>query len=265
MRSQTFRPHRALLFLSLLLVSARGETQAQSGRETGATTGRWHLHIETLPQGVPVAHVLLWSPGLNTLTISPEVFDGLPRADSGWPESKTTFKLREDAGTLNFEGSLNGRDGDGAFGFSPSVEFADELVRRGMQRPTILQQFTLARHEIGLDLLEELARNGYATPTTSGLISAGLNGVDTKLVREMAALGLRMHVVDSLTLMHIRGVSPEYIRAMTAAGYSSLSRNNLMAMAVQGVDADFARRMNARAGRQLAPAELVVIRTRGTQ
>lgn len=223
--------------------------------------GRWQLGIEEKSQAMSVAHLLVFAPGLNTLTLPVEALAGLPPVTGGRPET-VEFRLREDAGTLTFSGQFDGRQGGGTFSFSPSAPFASELVRRGMRRPTESQLLTLARHQIGLRLLDELDANGYETPSIEALIGAGLNSVDARYVLEMAALGFRLKTVEALTSMHTRGADPSYIRAMAKAGYTALSATTLMAMAVQGIDADYARWMNSKTGRRLTPEELIRVRTR---
>ncbi|HEX6574784.1 MAG TPA: hypothetical protein VF042_07405 [Gemmatimonadaceae bacterium] len=227
--------------------------------------GRWNLTIDPPDQGEPVVHLMLLSPGLNTITIPAGALRGLPFVDARSTASSVSFRLEEDAGTLYFDGQIDGKVGRGTFTFSPNARFAAELVRRGMQKPGASELFNLARHQVGLSVLDELEANGYETPSTVSFVNSGFHSIDTKYIRQMAELGYRLGTLDSLIMLRSRGVTPKYIRALARLGYTDLSTNKLMAMASQGVDERFIKSMNLRTARRLSPAELVLIRIRGSR
>jgi hypothetical protein len=187
--------------------------------KTDPPNGRWVIRLAQPAEtgaAKPVVHVSLRTPGLNTLYVPFEKFSGLTVEVFTSSAEKVRFDLHEDAGTLRFDGTFSGGRGTGRFDFVPSRAFADELERRGMERPTLDQQFEMARHEIGYDLLQALAANGYAQPTTRALISAGINGVDTEYVNEMSALGYPMTTIGALIRLRVNGVDPQFMRQTNA-------------------------------------------------
>ncbi len=213
-------------------------------------------------EGAPGVHLALRDPGLNTRYVPLARFEGLTAAQLA-SSAPARFRLRQDAGTFSFEGTFAGGRGKGSFGFTPDPAFAAELERRGMERPTPEQQFSMGRHGIVLAYLDELAAQGYARPTTAALDRAGMSGADLPYLREMGALGYRLGTLEALMRLSNNGVNPAFVRQMRALGYRDLSTDDLKRLRSHGIDAPFAERMNARAGRRLPVDELVQLRSRG--
>jgi hypothetical protein len=179
---------------------------------------------------------MLQTPGLNTFYEDTLHFEGLNRAMFSMPGADLRFRLRRDAGWLVFTGTMRTGFGNGRFVFVPDSTFADSLSRRGVSgRPTIEQQFSLARHGVELSFVDELIRQGYSVPSVSQLVRAGMSGADADYLRAMGALGYRERTVDAL-----------------------------VSLCNQGVDPAFITEANARAGRRLSAAELLRARSRGT-
>jgi hypothetical protein len=256
----------SLVFGAAITLGSTGASSATAGREP--SHGQWTLRLaspaETGAQ-VLMAHIALRTPGLNTLYVPFQKLEGLSPDKVSSGRGNLRFRLREDAGTIQFEGAFEQGRGSGVFDFTPDPNFAAELRRRGMESPTLEQQFEMARHEIGLDLLDELAKNGYARPTTAATLSAGINGVDVQYVREMARLGYHMETVEALVGLRVNGVDPAQIRELATLGYSKLSSDDLLNLAVEGVNTAFIRKMNARAGQMLSVGDLVRLRVNGAQ
>jgi hypothetical protein len=231
--------------------------------------GDWAMRAATqsetsMPEleGARGVHLALHTPGLNTRYVPLAHFDGLA-PDQLASSAPARFRLRQDPGTFEFEGRFAGGRGRGRFNFTPDPAFAAELERRGMQRPTPAQQFSMARHGVVLAYLDELAAQGYARPSTATLDRAGMSGADLGYLRQMGALGHRLGTLEALVRLSNSGVNPGYVRQMRTLGYGDLSAELLIRLRNHGVTASFAEQMNARAGRRLAVEELVRIRSRG--
>ena len=202
------------------------------------------------------------------------------------------FRLRRDAGTFTFEGVVRSGVGAGTFSFTPDPNFPVELAKRGFARPTALEQYQLARHDVGYALIDELNKQGYAKPQTSELVRAGQHGVHVTYVQDMGALGyklgslaplieLRDHGVtpsyvreladqgykglsaDDLRQARDHGISPEYVRAMRDAGYDSLPMKELINARDHGVSADFVRELGDAGHRKLPLEQLIRVRDHG--
>ena len=228
--------------------------------------GRWWIRPATAREAGadgPAVHVMLNTNGLNTFVVPLARLDRLTPDQLATGRGPVQFRLRQDAGTLRFDGTLADGKGSGAFDFVADQAFADTLVARGMTRPTATQLFTMGIHGLPLALLDELQAQGYARPTTDEFVRVALTGVDLPLLREMRALGYRLGTLSALVRLHNGGVGPAFIRALAAQGYESLPPSDLQRLANQGVNADFVRQANARAARRLAVSELVALRMRG--
>ena len=117
--------------------------------------------------------------------------------------------MRRDAGTFTFEGVFRSGVGAGTFSFTPDPNFAAELAKRGLARPTAREQYQLARHDVGFAFLDELTKQGYAKPQTADLVRAGQHGVQAAYLREMGALGYRLGSLDPLIELRDHGVTPD--------------------------------------------------------
>jgi hypothetical protein len=228
--------------------------------------GRWWIRPATAQEAGadgPSVHVMLNTNGLNTFVVSLARLDRLTSDQLATARGPVQFRLRQDAGTLRFDGALADGKGSGTFEFVPDRAFADTLRALGMAAPTAAQQFSMGIHGVPLALLDELRAQGYAPPTTEQLVRVGLTGVDLPWLREMRALGYRLGTLGQAVELSNQGVGPAYVRELAALDYQGLTAGELRRLRVQGVDAAFVRQANARAGRRLAVGELIALRVRG--
>ena len=227
--------------------------------------GRWWIRRATAqeagPDG-PAVHVMLNTNGLNTFVVPLARLDRLTPEQLASARGPVQFRLRQDAGTLRFDGTLADGKGSGTFDFVPDQAFADTLVARGMARPTPAQLFSMGIHGLPLALLDELQAHGYARPTTGEYARLALTGVDAAYVRAMSALGYRLGTVSSLVRLYNGGVGPAFVRALAAQGYDGLTPSDLLRLSNQGISADFVRVANAGVTRRLTVSELVERRQR---
>lgn len=194
--------------------------------------GSFAVRLTTTDDGAVNAgriHVMLHTPGMNTFYEDASHFTGLARGDFARPGTTLRFELRRDAGAIVFTGTMRNGFGDGRFTFVPDTTFADSLARRGIGRPTLEQQFSLARHGVELSFVDDLVRQGYAVPTVSQLVNAGTSGADADYVREMAALGYRERTVSAIIGLSNQGVDPAFVKEANARAGRSLTARELVA------------------------------------
>ena len=221
-------------------------------------------------------------------------FQGLSEAQLASDGAPVRYRLAREAGVLDCNGIVRQRRGTGECLFTGSAAFADTLARRGIGRPTTVQQFNLAMSGVGSPLLSELDRQGYTKPTVNQLVALGIHGATVDYLRGLDAAGYRVGTADKLTAMRIHGVTPEYIRelisihpryrgvsadqlvamrihgvsaskvrALAELGYANLAHDELMQMSIHGVTPDFVRGMREAGYRQLTARELVQMRIHG--
>jgi beta-lactamase regulating signal transducer with metallopeptidase domain len=185
-----------VLTLAVLLLPPLAAVRAQN---TQVFTGRWTVRPATQQESELSAasvYFTMHTPGLNTFYVEQSKLHNFSPDWLAGTNSSKTFELRRDAGTFRFKGDFQNGRGEGEFEFTPSVAFADELKRRGMDAPTPEQMFTLAKHGMELEFLDGLKQHGYAQPTTEGLVTASNTGVDVAYLKMLAQERPRAHTLD---------------------------------------------------------------------
>ena len=256
-------------------VRPRPVAAAPTSRDSGASEprvfqGDWALNLASAAEagragerGGPIAHVMLWDPGLNTFYVALDSLAGLSAAQIESSTPDVLFILRRDAGTFTFTGRFADGRGKGRFEFVPDSSFTDSLARRGIAAATPEQQFSLARHGASLAFVDALAARGYSRPGVAALVRAGMSSADQRYLTEMSALGYTLGSLDALVSLSNQGVTPEYVREMAALGYRDLTAGQLVRLRNHSLDAPRVRALNEQAGRRLAVDELVALRMRG--
>jgi len=173
-----------------------------------------------------------------------------------------TFEVVRDAGTFRCEGTIKHGKGSGEFVFVPDPSYATELAKRGIGRPNAGQQFDLALHDVGFELIDELARQGYVRPSVAHLVEIGRHGVDLEYVRGMDRAGFRLASTAELVRMRDHGVDQDFIQELENAGYRKLSLDEVLRARDHGVDGNYISGM-ARLGYHLPLDDLVRARDHG--
>ncbi|HEY1303391.1 MAG TPA: M56 family metallopeptidase [Vicinamibacterales bacterium] len=169
---------------------------------------------------------------------------------SSGSDGQVRTTLTRDAGAFTLEGLLRRTTdqsfvGAGTFTFTPSDSFPSELEKRGFARPTRLDQYLLARSDVGLAFIAELSAQRYARPDLALLVRAAEHGVNLTHLREMGQLGYHVGQVEALITQVDHGVSPDYVRELRAVGFTGLSNDDLVRTRDHGVDAAFVGEVKA--------------------
>lgn len=173
------------------------------------------------------------------------------------------FRVRRDAGTFLFEGIIRNRVGAGTVSFAPEANFPAELAKRGFARPTALEQYQLARHDVGYAFIDELSKQGYAKPQTSELVRAAQHGVNLAFLRDMGALGYRLGTLQPLITLRDHGVTPTYVRELAELGYKGLPADEMRRARDHGVTPEYVRELGDAGYRNLPMDQLIRVRDHG--
>jgi beta-lactamase regulating signal transducer with metallopeptidase domain len=179
-----------------------------------------------------------------------------------------TMQLARDAGTFTFEGVVKARPGPstvgaGTFTFTPSGSFPTELTKRGFQRPTALDQYLLARSDVGFAFIDELAAQDYTRPDLATLVRASEHGVTLSHLREMGRLGYRLQRVDALITQVDHGVTPDFVRELADLRFKNLTADDLVRTRDHGVDAGYIKELGAQGYNVSSAAEAIRARDHG--
>jgi beta-lactamase regulating signal transducer with metallopeptidase domain len=159
-----------------------------------------------------------------------------------------TMTLTRDAGTFALEGvfkpgAKKSAVAAGTFTFAPSATFPADMAKRGYARPTVLEQYLLARSDIGFTFFDEMSRQGYARPDLETLVRASEHGVTLSHLRTMGQLGYRLQRIEALVTQIDHGVSPDFVRELREAGFTNVSADDLVRTRDHGVDAAYIKDM----------------------
>lgn len=201
--------------------------------------------------------------GWNGRDIPLAKLEGLTGQQLDGPSSDVHFRVRRDAGTIDCQGRVSGGEGGGVFDLELDPSFAQALERRGVGRPTQLQQTRLALADVGLGLLDELRAQRLPTPDVDELVTMGDHGVDLDYVRGMSQLGYRMGTLGELVKARDHGVDPRFVRGLKDAGYDRLSFSELLTARDHGVDPRFIAEIAEFSNDKLTLAELIELRDHG--
>ncbi len=247
--------------ISVLREEIAQAADAAIGSAQPQLPGTWEIRPSTVDGTVHLRLVEAGSSsGSNVPMARLEGLTGIRLTDAGGP---VQFRLRRDAGTFTFEGVVRRGVGAGTFSFAPDPNFPAELVKRGFARPTALEQYQLARHDVGLAFVDELNRQGYAKPPTADLVRAGQHGVQLSYLQEMGALGYRLGSLVPLIQLRDHGVTPTYVRELAALGYKGLSADEVRKARDHGVTSEYVRAMRDAGYGSLPMEQLITARDHG--
>jgi beta-lactamase regulating signal transducer with metallopeptidase domain len=176
-------------------------------------------------------------------TVPLSSLDGLSAAQLAGAGTPVQFRSRREAGTFAFEGSCRGGMCGGTWVFTADPAFVEGLAKRGVGRPSPVEQRRLALADVGLAFVDELKAQGYPVPNVALLVRASDHGVNLSYLRDMTQLGYRVGDVEALIRMRDHGVGPEFVRELAAQGLPKLSADELVRVRDHGVNADFIRAM----------------------
>jgi hypothetical protein len=173
----------------------------------------------------------------HSAMLAVEDFDGLkPLLKADGP---ARFRLKRDAGVFEFDGVIRGGAGGGTMEFVPSETFPAELAKRGLGKPTRVEQMKMAWHDTGFAVIDELAAHKYQRPTLQQLVNAGDHGVDRVYVRQMSAAGYDLGSVDALVRQHDHGVDAKYVGELASLGLKGLTADDLVRARDHGISPEY--------------------------
>ena len=243
------------------LAVLEGWASAIIGLVQSAYTGTWEVRPTTTTGVVHLRLTELNSSSGNNVPI--EQLEGLTAAQLTGAGGPVQFRIRRDAGTLIFEGVVRNGVGAGTFTFEANPAFRTELTKRGFAAPSALEQYQLARHDLGYAFIDELTRQGYARPDIAGLVRAGAHGVSTTYLREMGAEGYRLGTLEPLITLRDHGVTPAYIRGLAELGYKGLPADELQRARDHGVTPEYVSGLRTGGYASLTLAQLIEARDHG--
>jgi hypothetical protein len=238
---------------------SRSRPDAGARAIAAGQAGTWEVWMR--PDGKSEIRISERQGSWQTITLETSKVEGAWRALGG--SANGTMTVAMDAGTFMLEGVIRERVGAGTFTFTPSSTFPAEMVKRGFARPTVVDQYLLARSDIGFAFIDELSKQGYTRPDLPLLVRGAEHGVSLGRLREMDQLGYRLGNLEALITLTDHGVDPEFVRELANLGYKNISADELRRTRDHGVDPEYIRDMRALGFTQMTLDEFIRTRDHG--
>jgi hypothetical protein len=248
------------------MVSSLPVLASNSEEDAVPLEGRWGIDPDDQADQVQFtidARGRSWQMNWTTSGVALAKLEGLGAYPGPRGSRQVQFRVRRDAGTFVCQGVLENGHGAGLFSLELSPEFANELARRGVGRPTQGQQARLAYSDASFELLDELKKQGYATPNIDEFTRMARHGVHLRYLRDMAEAGYRFATIEELVKARDHGVDASFVDEMRKAGYRNLPYEQLLRARDHGVNARYLAGMAGVGIRNLPLEEMVRARDHG--
>jgi hypothetical protein len=241
-----------------LSIHAAGFEGAWTASSSEKKTGYVHLNMTHHPNS------------MNGNTMAVSKLAGLTVAQiASATTTPVSFSIRNEAGSLAFEGTFRNGNGAGQFVFTSNPGYLDAMralgvdvtpdrERRGRlhDEQELLYQYVV--HDVSTAYVKSMIAEGYRLPLHEYL-ELRIFDVTPEYIREMRDLGFRNITNEEAVASRIHRVTPDYIRSMRAAGWD-LTLEELQSTAIHGATPAFAEEMKKAGYPDLDIDELVSFR-----
>ena len=156
-------------------------------------------------------------------------------------------KLVRDAGTVVFQGQMNGNRGAGEYTFKRDASFENFLNKEGIENDVKGRKdyyfFKLFLGDANRGYVQGLKREGYQ-PTLKQLGKMSVLGVTLDYVKDITSTNYKGLELDVLVKFYIHGVSKDYIDDLDALGYSDMDANMVKNFAIHSISTDYVKGLN---------------------
>jgi hypothetical protein len=181
-------------------------------------------------------------------------------------QTAVQFRLRREAGTLNFEGLFKEREGAGHFTFLPNRQFSATLRALGVEpsrkkhmsdEDDMLYHFAV--QDVSSEFIKGMQAEGYRV-SADDYLEMRIFDISPALVREFRSLGYDGISSDDLVASQIHKATPDFIRQLRALGYTNIPMDDLVAFRIHKVTPEFIGELRALGYQNVAADDLVAMR-----
>lgn len=285
---KTIRHVLCAVLLVLSLPAARADADSYSGTWTAQQSSAADtVHLRLDYRHADASGDEEWN---ESRDVPLSTLRGITASDFASGGEHKGFAIVRDAGTMQADGWFARGSASGSWTFAPNANFAEELARRGVGRPSDKQQFQLAMADFKLATLDALLRDGFERPSIGDLVAMGEHGVTDSYINGVKNVPLRPknvgtlirmrdHGVDAayaaqmmsrdrnltsegLIRLRDHGVSTAYVEGLSRLGYHP-SSDDLVRLADHGVSVAFIERMRSHGYSRLSADDLIRLRDHG--
>ena len=227
------------------------------------------------------------------LTIHPdggvEHWDETVHIEKPWSGSE--FRLRREAGTFHFTGTVINGTGSGQFTFSSNDAFASGLATRGLAVKDDRQLMTAAAVDLTLQYVDSIRADGYpqlgfdnllafralgVTPASIADLRAVFGQMSAENVISTSALHVTRAYVEQMHQMGIASVTPEravtfkslnitrsYVDELAQMGFRNMSPDDIVSFKAMRIDGTYLRHLAAHGLKNLTAQQVIELKASG--
>jgi hypothetical protein len=199
---------------------------------------------------------------MNSSTFDLSDFPNLPR------DTKGTFKLTREAGTMEFTGKFEGDNGMGRYNFTGDQQYAAHMTREGVGTMAENDLMVFFFIDIKKSYLQMLKESGFAQVRKNDLIPMAALNIDKPFISSIQNNGYKnvgMHQLIPLKSLNIDG---NYIKSIREAGYTKVTLDQLITFKAQNIDKEYllkvkkSRLKDGQAGemKEMDPQEIITFK-----
>jgi hypothetical protein len=198
--------------------------------------------------------------GLFGQTYEYSELNGLDERTVNGVNQPVAFRIKHDAGTIEFTGEFNQGLGHGEFTFTPNQEYIAAMKQMGFIGMES-EAFSLTALDVSRAFAKEIRDLGFK-PDLDDLIQARIFRVGRQQVEGLKAIGVTNVPLETLVEYRIFNVTPEYIQEMRKA-FPGISVDDMVQMRIHKATPEFAKEMAQMGYANLSADDLVAFRIHG--
>ena len=172
------------------------------------------------------------------------------------------FEIDREAGTIRFQGFMQGDEGAGLFDFSPHPQYGRTMADLGFEFSDG-KLFAAALYDVSTKFAREMKTLEIAGLNADKLIAFQIFHVTPEFVQEMRTAGVSGRDADKLIAFQIFKVSPDFVRAIEKLGFAHPEPDKLIALRVQGVTSSYIEGLQAHGVHDLTLDQVIALHTQG--
>jgi hypothetical protein len=154
-------------------------------------------------------------------------------------ETKGTFKIIREAGTMEFTGKFEGNTGMGHYKFVPDKAYGEHMSGQVKEKLDDRDQMVFFFINIKKDYVQMLKNEGYTGITKDELIPLGAMKIDAAYIKSIKDNGYKDVTLENLIPLKALHIDAAYIKEIREAGYKNVSLDQLVTFKAQGIDKEY--------------------------
>ena len=153
--------------------------------------------------------------------------------------SKGTFSLTREAGTIEFTGKFDGNAGMGSYEFKADDSFFAFLKKEGINSDKEKDGLVFYMIKLKKDFVKMLKNQGYTDFTKNDLIPLAAMNITEEYIISLKKAGLPELSLQDVIPLKALDVDAEFIKGIKNSGYKNITASKLITLKAQGIDGEY--------------------------